>query len=147
MINCELVDYETRHSEIIMSQRDVNEGIPWQEHSRQLEQAGRCVTLIVDSEPALVTGIVQLWPTVGEAWFMAGTKIYAYPVAIARAVKESLAEYIELAGYDRIQANVRADWKAAIRFAKFVNMKEEGLMPRFGPEGADYIRMAWVRNR
>ena len=143
----ELVDYKSEHARMIMSQRDDDEGIPWEHHSAELEKAGRCVTLIVDSEPALVTGVVQLWPGCGEAWFMAGQKIYEYPVAIARAVKESLAEYIDLADYNRVQANVRADWVAAIRFAKFVGMKDEGLMPCWGPEGKDYVRMAWVRNQ
>jgi hypothetical protein len=141
----ELIDYKKEHSEIIMSQRLDDEEFPWQEHAEALEKEGRCVTLIVDDEPALVTGICELWPGVGEAWFMAGNKIYSYPITIARAVKESLHEYIALANFWRIQANVKADWEEAIRFARFCGMKEEGLMPKYGPNGIDYLRMAWVR--
>ncbi|MEL0098281.1 MAG: hypothetical protein VW907_01850, partial [Opitutae bacterium] len=67
------------------------------------------------------------------------------PVTLSRATKEVLHEEIVKTNYRRVQVNVRADWEVAVRFSKFLGFKEEGLMRKFGPEGADYLRMSIVQ--
>jgi hypothetical protein len=41
-----------------------------------------------------------------------------------------------------VQAACRANWPEALRFAKFMGFKEEGLMKKYGQQGEDFIRVA-----
>ena len=66
------------------------------------------------------------------------------PVTLARILYDTFYEWVEHKELWRVQANVRADWPLAIRFARFIGMEREGLMKKFGPEQADYFRYAWV---
>lgn len=116
----------------------------WEEQARIIEDSGKALTVFIDERPALCIGIIDIWDGLGEVWIVVSNEITQRPVSIARGMRELLAEYFEYGGYRRIQSNVRADWDTARRFAKFVGMKEEGLMPSFGPDGADYVRFAKV---
>ena len=86
-----------------------------------------------------------LWPGVGEAWMLSSILMQQHPLVAARAVKRNLSNYIKEKGYWRVQANVRVGWPQAEKFAAFVGMKREGLMPKFGPEKEDHYRYAWVK--
>jgi hypothetical protein len=44
----------------------------------------------------------------------------------------------------RIQAAMRSDWPELARWARFLGMKHEGTMKKFGANGLDYERWAWV---
>ena len=44
----------------------------------------------------------------------------------------------------RVQGVCKADWPAARRFARLMGFEEEGLMRKYGPEQADYMRIAKV---
>jgi RimJ/RimL family protein N-acetyltransferase len=37
---------------------------------------------------------------------------------------------------------VRADWPAARRFARYLGMKDEGVMKQYGSDRMDYMRVA-----
>ena len=44
----------------------------------------------------------------------------------------------------QLQTSVKADCDIAIRFAKWLGLKEEGLMKGYGPDGSDYFRYARI---
>ena len=116
----------------------------WTKHGPELEKA-ESFTLKIDEKPCLATGIIELWPGVGEAWMLSSILMQQHPLVAARAVKRNLSNYIKEKGYWRVQANVRVGWPQAEKFAAFVGMKREGLMPKFGPEKEDHYRYAWVK--
>ena len=123
-----------------------NEGYDWDEQAVILEESGEAMTLMGDDkDPVLCMGIIPLWQGCGEAWMLVSDKTSERPIAVARAIKETFLEYSQHKEFCRVQSNVRADWPLAIKFVKFFGMKEEGLMQMFGPEGADYIRFAWIK--
>ena len=145
MINFQIEKYQAEHAVFILSQG----------HTRSIEDPRQCeimekskfsVTLMADDEPILCSGIIDLWPGVGEGWFISTDQLSEHPVTLARATKEVLHHEIDDRGYWRVQVNVRSDWGTAIRFAKFLGFKNEGLMKKFGPDKVDYVRMSIVRN-
>jgi hypothetical protein len=141
----DLVEYHADHACAILNEGSGSAAHLWSEQAKIIEKHAGGVTLIIDSKPVVCTGLIEMWENCAEAWVIASGNIIHTPVSIARAMKRGLQERILNDDYDRVQANVRADWPTAIRFAEFVGMKREGLMRRFGPEGADYVRFAWVR--
>lgn len=146
MNNTEIVPFAATHAHEIMEQGLlVDEGHNWGEQAVIMEEAGFCVTLLSDNKAVLATGIIPLWKGCGEAWLLGSKIMPKYPITIARAIYECFYEWVDAKDLWRVHANVRADQKTAIRFAKFMGMKEEGIMEKFGPEQADYFRFAWVR--
>tara|TARA_B100001013_G_C24517918_1_gene405740 strand:- start:311 stop:742 length:432 start_codon:yes stop_codon:yes gene_type:complete len=139
-----LVEYQADHACSILDEGSAASQL-WSEQAKIIEKHAGGVTLLIDDRPVVCTGLIELWENCAEAWVIASSNISRTPVSISRAMKRGLNKRILEDGYDRVQANVRADWPTAIRFAEFVGMKREGMMRRFGPEGADYVRFAWVR--
>ena len=135
-------DFRAEHAVAILAGHDDPDR--WEEQARIIEDSGKALTIFIDDEPAMCIGIIDIWEGLGEVWIVVSNEIARRPVSIARGMRELLAEYFKYGGYRRIQSNVRADWNTARRFAKFVGMEEEGSMPNFGPDGADYVRFAKV---
>ena len=111
----------------------------WSSQSSNLEKL-ESYTLELDGNPVLALG-----PGVGESWMLANDIMQVHPLTISRAVKRSFFSHIEEKGYWRVQANVRAGWHKAEKFAEFIGMRREGLMMKFGPLGEDHYRYAWVK--
>lgn len=114
-------------------------------HAQIMEQSKFSVTLMADDKPIICSGIVELWPGVGEGWFVATDDLTNHPVTIARATKEVLYDQIDEGGYWRLQANIRTTWFTAVRFSEFLGFEKEGVMKKFGPDGANYLRVAIVK--
>ena len=147
MIDYRTVQFKADHAKAVIEDGlNMDEGHDWDSQAKVLEDAGYAMTLLdTDEKPVLCLGVVPLWNGVGEGWLLGSKKMQDHPIAIGRAIKEVFIEYREHAGWWRVQSNVRADWPLAIKFIKFLGMEEEGLMKKFGPEGADYIRFAWIK--
>jgi len=136
--------YKAEHGEALIADGEV----PWTTdvgQAKLLEKSNFSVTVLINDDPVMCSGIIDLWEGCGEGWFIAAKELLDYPVTLSRATKEVLHEEIVKTNYRRVQVNVRADWEVAIRFSKFLGFKEEGLMQKFGPEGADYLRMSIVQ--
>ena len=91
-------------------------------------------------------GFVDMWPGVGEAWFIASNKIHEYPRKFIRFAKTDVMQrVIDENGLWRVQAVCKSDWPVALKFARFMGFEVEGVMRKYGPEGMDYTRVAWVK--
>ncbi|BAQ86544.1 putative acetyltransferase [uncultured Mediterranean phage uvMED] len=86
-------------------------------------------------------GFIDMWEGVAEVWFIGSDKIQTK----VKFVVETTKDIMNKSPYTRIHASVKADWKKAVRFASFLGFKKEGLMKKFGPEGADYLIMGKVK--
>lgn len=89
-----------------------------------------------------VAGVFPLWEGCGEAWAIPTKRIKDRKIAIARHFRKTLDLAFEDLKMRRVQAAVKVGHNEAHRLARFVGMEEEGLMKRYGPEGADYVRYA-----
>lgn len=136
------VPFEADHIEAIMDDQVQQY---WRENAEALMQ-NPGYTMMKNGEPLLSTGIIELWPGVGETWLVTSSKITDYPISVARTVRNGMRWMIEKKGYWRVQANVQVGWPVAERFAYWMGMKSEGLMPKFGLDQADHWRFAWVKD-
>lgn len=144
-----IIDYEQSHLHELMD-GPLNDGAPerigyMRAYAEELQQPGWSFTLIENGYIICCAGIVNMWPGVGEAWFLASSKIHEYPKPFIRFSKNAMQKVVNENDLWRVQAVCKADWRAAIRFAHFMGFQSEGIMRKYGPEGADYLRVAWIR--
>lgn len=148
MSNVVIVPFENKHADQILEQglnSDVLELKP--EHRKYayfLKETGMSFTGLVNNKPIAAGGVFHLWDGVAEGWVLATKEIYKYPIFCAKHIKRRTEIIIKANNIKRLQTSVKADCDVALRFAKWMGLKEEGLMKSYGPDGSDFIRFAKV---
>ena len=143
-----IVPFENKHANQILEQglnSDVLELKP--EHRKYayfLKEIGMSFTGLVNDKPIAAGGVYHLWDGVAEGWVLATKEIYKYPIFCAKHIKRRTEIIIKANNIKRLQTSVKADCDVAVRFAKWMGLKEEGLMKSYGPDGSDFIRFAKV---
>ena len=143
-----IVPFENKHAEQILDQglnSDLLELKP--EHRKYayfLKEVGMSFTGLVNDKPIAAGGVFHLWDGVAEGWVLATKDIYKYPVFCAKHIKQRTEIILKANKIKRLQTSVKADCDVALRFAKWLGLKEEGLMKRYGPDGSDFIRFARI---
>lgn len=103
--------------------------------------AGPAWTLRRDGRVLGCGGVVLLWPGVGEAWSLSAAADGA-ALVMTRAVAAGLAAAEADHGLHRVQASVRRDNGRGRRWLAVLGFEEEGIMRAYGPDGADFVRVA-----
>jgi hypothetical protein len=109
-----------------------------------LKEVGMSFTGLVDNKPIAAGNVFHLWDGVAEGWVLATKEIYKYPVFCAKHIKKRTEMLIKNNNIKRLQTSVKADCEMAIRFAKWLGLKPEGVMKSYGPAGEDFIRFARI---
>ena len=99
----------------------------------------------VDGTIVASAGLVPLWKGVAEAWMISSDDVGRHRIKVARQLRVMFDEVMWHRGIYRAQANIHHKFEKAIRLAEWLGFENEGLMRRFGIEGADYIRYAKVK--
>ena len=99
-------------------------------------------TARIDNKVIASAGLVPLWPGVAEAWMIPGADTGRHAIAVGRELRRRLGSVMRDRGLNRVQANIHHEFERATRLAEWLGFKNEGLMRRFGVEGADYFRYA-----
>jgi RimJ/RimL family protein N-acetyltransferase len=97
---------------------------------------------MINNEPIASAGMKLLWDGVAEGWVLATSKVWNHPLVIARAIKKNFARLAMEHKIHRVQTAVRAEFGIGIKFAKWLGLENEGLMKRYGFDGADHYRFA-----
>lgn len=87
-------------------------------------------------------GVVPLWPGLGEAWIVLspeGRRHRAWYRAVARILPSIAAS----GRFRRIQADVVREFEAGRRFVERLGFKYEFTMPKYGPNGEDFVRYVY----
>ena len=143
-----IVPFENKHAEQILDQglnSDLLELKP--EHKKYaffLKEVGMSFTGLVNNKPIAAGGVFHLWDGVAEGWVLATKDIYKYPVFCAKHIKQRTEIILKANKIKRIQTSVKADCDVALRFAKWLGFKKEGLMESYGPDGSDFVRFARI---
>jgi len=136
-----LVKLEKEHIQSIDTDFDF-----WQSHRDTMcEQAVNGYAAMLNDVPIAIGGVHKLWDGVAEGWFIVGKYGKSYPIRLARIVRLMVKTMIDDNKLFRLQASVCLNDKKALRFIKWLRFKEEGIMRKFGPDGVDYMRYAWVK--
>ena len=147
-MSVKIVPFENKHAEYILSQPLNSRFLELRpEHKKYayfLKRIGMSFTGIVNNIPIAAGGVFPLWDGVAEGWVLATKEIYKYPIFCAKHIKRRTEIIIKANNIKRLQTSVKADCDVALRFAKWMGLKEEGLMKSYGPDGSDFIRFAKV---
>ena len=143
-----IVPFENKHAEQILEQGLNSEFLELKpEHKKYaffLKEVGMSFTGLVNNRPIAAGGVFHLWDGVAEGWVLATKDIYKYPIFCAKHIKQRTEIILKANKIKRLQTSVKADCDVALRFAKWLGLKEEGLMKRYGPDGSDFIRFARI---
>ena len=148
MSNIEIVPFENKHAEQILDIGLNSELLELKPEHRKyayyLEEVGMSFTGLINGKPIAAGGVFHLWDGVAEGWVLATKEIYKYPIFCAKHIKKRTEILLEANNIRRLQTSVKADCEVALRFAKWLGLKEEGLMKSYGPDGSDFIRFARI---
>ena len=141
-----LIPFAPAHAEALLADQ-LNDGCPeiaddWSAWIGDLVNPDMAFTGIENGHLIGSAGLIGIWPGVSEAWFVGSWRLNTSAVAGARATRRKLNDLMRVHHLHRIQAVVRNDWPAARRFARWLGMKEEGLMIMYGADKQDYMRVA-----
>ncbi len=143
-----IVPFENKHAEQILEQGLNSEFLELKpEHKKYayfLKEVGMSFTGLVNNKPIAAGGVFYIWDGVAEGWVLATKEIYKYPIFCAKHIKQRTEIILKANKIKRIQTSVKADCDVALRFAKWLGFKKEGLMESYGPDGSDFVRFARV---
>jgi len=143
-----IVPFENKHAEQILEQGLNSEFLELKPEHRKyayfLKEVGMSFTGLVNNKPIAAGGVFYLWDGVAEGWVLATKEIYKYPIFCAKHIKQRTEIILKANKIKRLQTSVKADCDVALRFAKWMGLKEEGLMKSYGPDGSDFVRFARV---
>ena len=143
-----IVPFENKHAEQILEQGLNSEFLELKpEHKKYaffLKEIGMSFTGLVNNKPIAAGGVFHLWDGVAEGWVLATKDIYKYPIFCAKHIKQRTEIILKANKIKRIQTSVKADCDVALRFAKWLGFKKEGLMESYGPDGSDFVRFARI---
>ena len=137
-----LKQFEVRHAEEAMDGEEPVTG--FYGYVAQMRVEGMSWSAEVDGRIVASAGLVPLWKGVAEAWMISSDDVGRHRVQVARQLRVMFDEVMWHRGLYRAQANIHHKFEKAIRLAEWLGFENEGLMRRFGIEGADYIRYAKV---
>ena len=103
-----------------------------------------CYTGVKDGRPIICGGVIKLWQGCYEGWVLGSSFINLYPVEVARTIRKETDRLIKKNKIHRLQTAVLSNFIEGHRFAKFLGMKEEGIMRKYDYMEQDYIRFARV---
>lgn len=152
----ELIEYKPEHAEEIEiagpnEKGDDNVVLPdnWAE---LLSQSLVARTAVYEGRIIACGGMFLLWPGVAEAWAQyvrdVGT-LHIYP----RIIKDLIHQWMNEYNLVRVQAPLRADWSAGIKYAKWLGFRPDGApevpegvrMRKYHYDGADAIMYSIIR--
>lgn len=131
---CELNEFDRRNLELFGG---------FQDYLQAYAQTGVAYTAIGDGEIYAMFGMWQLWPGVSEAWLIPSNKIDRKVIAMHRASLRFFEYAAEQTNTKRLQFTVHTRNERADRWAQRCHFEREGLLRKYGPDGADY----WMYSR
>ena len=143
-----IVPYQKGHGAFILSQQ-MNHALMDQDaqfdgDAMELEQQGMAFTGMVNNQPIFAAGMKKIWDGVAEGWVLATKEVWNHPLLVAKAIKKDFAKVAKQHNIRRVQTAVRSEFGIGIRFAKWLGLENEGLMKRYGFDGADHYRFARI---
>ena len=90
-------------------------------------------------------GICVFWRGVGGLWLVTGELVNQLPLAFHRAIKYGLGTAMEAMGLWRVQTEINAAHLVSRKWIQRLGFREEGDMPKYGPDQTTYVRYAKVR--
>ena len=99
------------------------------------------ITFLDGGKPVAIVGAFQVVPGVAHLWANVSKNVN---IRFAKTAKIVLDNFLYANGLRRAQMTIRRDYKAGMRFARFLGFEPEALMAKYGQDGSDYWLYARV---
>lgn len=143
-----IVPYTKDHGAYILSQQMnhhlMDQDAGFDGDAMNLEEQGLSFTGLVNDDPIFAAGLKPLWSGVAECWLLATAKVWNHPIFVARFSKKQLEFLAKKHGFWRIQTAVRSNFDLGLKFIKWLGLKDEGVMKKYGFDGTDHNRYARI---
>jgi len=143
-----IVPYTKDHGIYILSQQMnhvlMDQDAGFEGDTMNLEEQGLAFTGLINDEPIFAAGMKPIWKGVAEGWVLATAKVWNHPLLVARAIKKDFARVAKAHGLWRVQTAVRSNFEKGLKFAKWLGLKDEGVMIKYGFDGTDHNRYARI---
>lgn len=100
-------------------------------------QRGDAYTIRQDGNLIGCAGVLEMWPGVAEAWTLLTDEAKAAPFWLHTRTKSFLLDIIRDRKYHRVQAIIKKDDPAAIRWIECLGFTWEADLKRFNPDQTD----------
>ena len=109
-------------------------------------ESGMAFTIMHEKKPIAICGCIELWPGVGEAWFLTTKHVDNCKFHFYKEVTRLLHYVQNKMNLHRIQCAVEANYFKSQKWLHSMNFKAEGLMAAYGPDKKDYYRysLTWL---
>jgi len=107
-------------------------------------QSDWCEQAIRDGRTMAIAGWTRLWDGVVHAYASLSCDCGHSMIPLTRRIRKAMDD---AEGVRRFQMSVRADFGPGIRWAKLLGFEPEGVLSKYGPDGADHILYAKVYER
>tara|TARA_R110002020_G_scaffold18119_3_gene63830 strand:+ start:1398 stop:1892 length:495 start_codon:yes stop_codon:yes gene_type:complete len=91
-----------------------------------------------------IFGCIPLWQGVGECWLITDESLPDHARPFHRVTKLILDRFLSELNLVRLQITVHSDNFLALKWAKVLYFKKEGLLKRYGPDGKDFYILARI---
>ena len=106
---------------------------------------GDAVTFMQDKRVLGSIGLCVKWRGSGVVWtWLDKDLVTRFPVWLRRETINRLRTSVEMRGLWRVESDAPTDAPASIEWLESLGFVNEGLMPRYGYDGRDHYRYAWV---
>lgn len=122
--------------------RREQDGIDLLELGRKHKEDGPCLTLLEGDEAMACGGITFIFERSASIWVRVSKRAGPH---VHKELKDQFYRWVETHKLDRMQAVARGDWEADQKYFEWMGMTREGVMRKYGPNGADQVLYAWVR--
>ena len=143
-----IVKYKGEHGQFIMKQQMnhvlMDKDMEFDGNPMNLEQDNLAFAGFVNDKPIFAAGMKMLWNGVADGWVIATKDVLDHPILVAKAIKKDFARIAREHGIWRVQTAIRANYTTGLKFAKWLGLKEEGLMKKFGFDGSDQYMYARI---
>ena len=143
-----IVPYISDHGRLIMqSQMNhvlMQKDMSYRKASMDLEEKDLAFSGFINNNLIASAGMKLLWGGVAEGWVMATQDVWRHPIVIARAIKKNFEVLAKNNKIKRVQTAVRADFDIGLKFAKWLGLKNEGMMEYYGIDGSHHYRYARI---
>lgn len=124
--------------------QDPNNQIMKIENFLQVCTLGDSVTLMENGLPIGASGVVPVWPGVGELWALFSLSLRERPLLLYKQTLKALNQFQAGGNYHRLQAIVLKDFEASKRWLIHLQFQCEGLLREYGEDRQDYYRFARI---
>lgn len=114
----------------------------WRKMIRTSAATGPCWTALHEGRVLGVAGLGVHWEGRAEAWCLLAREV---PTRLWPAIHRAALRGIEAAGFRRVEATAKQGFEPAGKWLRMLGFVPEGVMPAYGPDGADHMRWARVR--